>query len=82
MLPIVDKITIVPKPKITNPEIILDRLINVELTFFFKNFANSININHQHIDPVNAPSEKFKTKSELKLLKFKCIYESKAIKPI
>ncbi len=65
--------TIAPKPKIINPEIILERLIKVELTLFFKNRANSTNINHHAIEPTNAPKEKFKIKSELKFLNVKCI---------
>ncbi len=55
--------TIAPKPKIINPEIILERLIKVELTLFFRNLANSTNINHHTIEPTNAPKEKFKIKS-------------------
>ena len=73
LLPRVDKITSTPKPKIVNPEIILERFIKVEFTLFFKNLANSIKINHQINEPAKAPSEKFKTNSELKFLKTKCI---------
>ena len=42
-----------------------------KLTLFFKNLANSTNINHHAIEPTNAPTEKFKIKSELKFLKVK-----------